>query len=132
MNRLINLYNLLIIVFCLGSTLLLLGSPHHVDNEFLIATTSALIVFPLTAYSLRQTYRKSRWRIASIILLAVTCGITFYYINDLAFNGVDRVSSIIVYPAIIIVLSIAFIANIIFNRLKKKRQTTNQIRQNVS
>lgn len=123
MSRLIIPYNLLIIVFCFGSTLLLLGSPHDVDKEFLIANTLALIVFPLTAYSLRQTYRKSRWIVVSIILLVVTCGITFYYINDLTFNGVDGVSSIIVYPAIIVVLSIAFIINIIFLKLYKKRQS---------
>ena len=126
MSRLIIPYNILIIVFCLGSTLLLLGSPHHVDKEFLIANTSALIIFPLTAYSLRQTYHRNRWTVASIILLAVTCGITFYYINDLAFNGVDGISSIILYPAIIVVLSIAFIANIIFSKPHKKRQTTDR------
>lgn len=126
MSRLIIPYNLLIIVFCLGSTLLLLGSPHHVDKEFLITNTLALIVFPLTAYSLRLTYRKSRWTVASIILLTVTCSITFYYIHDLAFNAIDGVSSIIIYPTIIVALSILFIANIIFSRLNKTRQTTDK------
>lgn len=126
MSRLIIPYNLLIIVFCIGSTLLLLGSPHHVDKEFLIANTSALIVFPLTAYALRQTYRKSRWTVTSIILLALTCCITFYYINDLAFNATDGVSTIIIYPAIIVALSISFIANIIFSRLNKTRQATDK------
>ena len=123
MSRLIIPYNLLIIVFCIGSTLLLLGSPHHVDKEFLIANTSALIVFPLTAYSLRLTYRKSRWTVASIILLAVTCGITLYYINDLAFNAIEGVSPIIIYPVIIVALSISFIANIFF---KTKQNTTDK------
>lgn len=126
MNRLIIPYNLLIIIFCLGSTLLLLGSPHHVDKEFLIANFSALIIFPLTAYFLRQTYHRSRWTVVTIILLVVTCGITFYYINDLAINAVDGISSIIVYPAIIVVLSIGFIANIVFSKLYNNRQTTDR------
>lgn len=126
MRRLIIPYNLLITVFCLGSTLLLVGSPHHVDKEFLIANTSALIVFPLTTFSLRQTYRKSRWTVTSIILLAVTCCITFYYINDLAFNAIGGASSIIIYPVIVAALSISFIANIIFSRLNKTRQATDK------
>lgn len=124
MSRLIIPYNLLIIVFCFGSTLLLLGSPHHVDKEFLIANTSALIIFPFTAFSLGQTYRKSRWTVTSIILLAMTCCITFYYIIDFAFNATDGVSSIIIYPAIVAALSISFIVNIIFSRLNSTRHAT--------
>lgn len=125
MSRLIIPYNLLIIFFCVSSTLLLLSSPHHVDKEFLIANTSALIVFPLTAYFLSQTYRKNRWTKTSVLLLVLTCCITFYYINDLVFNSIDKVSSIVLYPIIIVLLSIIFIVNILLKRPVGHNSNTN-------
>lgn len=116
MSRLIIPYGILVILFCLGSTLLLLSSPHHVDIEFLIANTASLIIFPLTTYSLRKAYTLGKKTNITILLLFSVVCILSYYINDLIFNSVDGISSIILFPFTILVLTLLFIVNILRRR----------------
>ena len=113
MSRLVIPYGILIIIFSLGSTLVLLSSPHHVDIEFLIANNASLIIFPLTAYSLRKADTLGNKTTVTILLLFAVICILFYYIHDLIFNSVDGISSIILFPFTILVLTLLFIANIL-------------------
>jgi hypothetical protein len=119
MNRLIIPYNVLIVVFCIGTTLLLLSSPHHVDTDFLIVNTASLIIFPLTAYFLNKVYSKNKQRVLAITLLVLTGCILLYYIKDFLFNNADGISMIIVFPLAILLLTILFIVNI---SMKRKAQ----------
>ena len=116
MSRLIIPYSVLIIIFCLGSTLLLLGSPHHVDIQFLGATTASLIFFPLTAYFLRKSYSAGKKVSLTIFLLFLTGCILLYYTSDFLFNSIGGISSIILFPFAVLLLTILFIINLLIRR----------------
>lgn len=116
MSRLIIPYNVLIVVFCIGTTLLLLSSPHHVDTGFLIANTASLIIFPLTAYFLHKVYSKNKHPVLTITLLVLTACILLYYIRDFLFNSIDGISTIILFPFTVLLLTILFIVNIFMKR----------------
>jgi len=120
MSRLIIPYNVLIVIFCIGTTLLLLSSPHHVNTDFLIVNTASLIIFPATAYSLNKTYSNNKRSALTITLLALTAGVLLYYIGDFLFNNVDGISMIILIPLAVLLLTILFIVNVFS---KRKAQT---------
>lgn len=123
MRRLLIPYNFLIIVFCLGTTLLLLSSPHHVDTEFIIVNTASLIIFPLTAYYLKRTYSVSKkmtnW---TILLIFLTGCIVIYYICDLATNEIDGIQSIILFPIIVLLITALFVIDLLKKRRKQRAQ----------
>jgi SNF family Na+-dependent transporter len=121
MSRLIIPYNVLLVVFCVGTTLLLLSSPHHVDTDFLIVNTASLVIFPLTAYFLNKTYSSNRKSGLTITLLLLTSCILFYYIRDFLFDSVDGISTIILLPFTVLFLTILFVVNIF---IRRKEQTS--------
>ena len=120
MGRLIIPYNVLIVVFCVGTTLLLLSSPHHVDTDFLIVNTASLIIFPSTAYFLNKTYSNNKHSALTIILLVLTVGVLLYYIKDFLLNSDEGISTITLFPLVVLLLTILFIANIF---MRRKAQT---------
>jgi hypothetical protein len=111
MNRLIIPYSILIIVLCFGTTLLILSSPHHVDTDLLVINTASLVIFPLTVYFLNKTYFKSKQVVLTLILLTLTGCIQLYYIRDL-FNDENGISSIILLPLAVLLLTLLFLKNI--------------------
>lgn len=112
MSRLIIPYNFFILIFCVGTALLMFASSHRVDTGFLIANTSSLVVFPLTAYFLNRVYSEGKQPVLTITLLVLTACILLYYIRDFMFNSVDGISTIILFPLVVLLLSILFIVNI--------------------
>jgi hypothetical protein len=120
MRRLIIPYNILIIIFCLGTTLLFLSSSHHIDIEFHIVNTASLIVFPLTAYFLEVSYNSGKRINLAVSLLIMTLCILLYYIRDLIINNDGDTSEIIIYPVIVALISIIFIVKLLKEKRKQK------------
>jgi hypothetical protein len=121
MRRLIIPYNVLIIVFCFGTTFLLLSSPHHVDTDYLIVNSVSLVIFPLTAFFLNKTYSDNKRSGLTIALLVLTSSILLYYIGeDFLFNSVDEISTITLFPIVVLLLTVLFIVNLF---IRKKVQT---------
>lgn len=122
MTRLIIPYSILIIVFELITTLLLLASPHHVDNDFLFVNVSSLIVLPLTGYFLFKFYNSStKNKSLTIFLLLSTAGIFSYYTYDF-FKGSDDISWFSFVPLAALVLTLLFL----FQAFQKKQMSSNQ------
>ena len=120
MKHLIILYTIFLLIFCFGTTLLLLSSPHHVDKEFLILNTSSLVIFPITAFSLFKIYRNNKAKSfdITILLLAITAIIFGYYIQDFLkdINTSSGIKAIILFPICLLILTIIFAINIIKRR----------------
>lgn len=116
MSRFIVPYNVLLIIFSLGSTLLLLGSPHQVDRAFLITNTASLFIFPLTAYFLYKFYAASKKANLLILLLLLTVFILFYYLWDLVVHGSSGIDPIIFYPILLLLLTVLFIYGLVAKR----------------
>lgn len=108
-------YSMFLILFCLKTTFLILGTAHQVDFSFSIINILSVIIFVLTSYALYKFYYSNKNQTALLILLSFVVLTFGYYTYDI-FSKRDAKNIFAFQPLIGLLFSLLFLLNISFKK----------------